>query len=101
MHTHDLTPTATVVRLAEPARRTTARRHHVIRIATIGAIAALSIGASAATASARPCSCDDDAAQDVQITQAWIQTQRHLLKETASRSTKGKWPPHPRYHGRH
>jgi hypothetical protein len=50
----------------------------MIRIATISAVAALSIGASAATASARPCSCDGDAAQDAQVTQAWIKAQRHL-----------------------
>ena len=92
MHTVTHDPTPTVV---------SARRRFTIRIATMSAIAALSIGASAATASAHPCSCDGDAAQDAQVTQAWIQAQRQLPRATAPSSKKDKRPLHVRYLGRH
>jgi hypothetical protein len=78
-----------------------ARRRLTIRIATVSAIAALSIGGSAATASAHPCSCDGDAAQDTQVAQAWIQAQRQLPRVTASPSKRDKRPLHVRYLGRH
>ncbi len=58
------------------------------RIATITAIAALAVGATATTASARPCTCDGDGPAGNELTLAWAKYQHQLTATPAKEAAK-------------